>query len=205
MSEDEQKQYNEENKMHQILHKEMLKKSDERDILNIDFYVNKLDLDKAYVAATNINTNINTNATTYYNKIKKEFNNLCYKYIKLRDLLVEEINILNSLENMLNGHILCVQEALDLNKKKFNIIKMNREYMSRSDISLMERLAIIKYEFDFYTKEQQKRKAYLCILTNRINYVKMSKFSHTSLLEKSLADIIKEHDHITVFNNNILT
>jgi hypothetical protein len=196
MSEDEQKQYNEENKMHLILYKEMLKKSDERDILNIDFYVNKLDLDKAYDAATN--------TTTCRNKVKKEFNNLCYKYIKLRDLLVEEINILNSLENMLKGHILCVQEALDLNEKKFNIIKINREYMSRSDISLMERFAIIKYELDLYTKEQQKRKAYLCILTNRINYVKLSKISHMSLLEKSLADIIKEHDHIAIFNN-ILT
>jgi hypothetical protein len=199
MSKYEQNQYELEHKMHQNLYKEILNKRDERNILDLDLYVIKIDLDQAYNDITTASTV--TDISTCCDKIKKEFNNLCYKYINLRDLLLEEIKIVNSLDDILENDIFHVQKTFDLNKKKKSesIMKINREYMSKSDISLMERLAIMQCESDLFSKEQEKRELYLCNLSTKINFAKNYKSSLISLSEENKADIIKEHERIVLF------
>jgi len=176
-----------------------------------------LDLQK-YRNIFNINKDVLNNAYNAYNanNVKKAFDDVHNLQEKINMFLVEENNILKFLHNLIINEYLQEQDAyflLQLKQEKRksllhfmsdSVSKMIPEYLTLLDISLKKELKITQNDYDFYAKEQNKRKSYMCNLFKKINSIEIYYPLHTFLIEKNHIDMLKEQERFNLFINKTI-
>lgn len=176
-----------------------------------------LDLQK-YRNIFNINKDVLNNAYNAYNanNVKKAFDDVHNLQEKINMFLVEENNILKFLHNLIINEYLQEQDAyflLQLKQEKRksllhfmsdSVSKMIPEYLTLLDISLKKELKITQNDYDFYTKEQNKRKLYMCNLFKKINCIEIYYPLHAFLIEKNHIDLLKEQERFNLFINKTI-